>query len=44
VTAKVGGAVTYLASASSTTDGIGPATPDPNTSNNWASLSTTITK
>lgn len=44
VTAKVGSAVAYLASASSTTDGVGPATPDPDTSNNWASLSTTVTK
>jgi uncharacterized repeat protein (TIGR01451 family) len=44
VTAKVGSAVAYLASANSTTDGVAPATPDPDTSNNWASLTTTVTK
>jgi uncharacterized repeat protein (TIGR01451 family) len=44
VTARIGGSVTDLASAYSTSDGAGPATPDPNTANNWATLTTAVTK
>jgi uncharacterized repeat protein (TIGR01451 family) len=43
MTARVGGTVTNVASAYSTADSAGPATFDPNTSNNWKSLSTTVT-
>jgi uncharacterized repeat protein (TIGR01451 family) len=42
LTAKVGSTVTNLASAYSTADQAGAATPDPNTANNWVSLSTTV--
>jgi uncharacterized repeat protein (TIGR01451 family) len=42
VTAKVGSTITDLASAYSTANKVGPATADPDTSNNWKSLSTTI--
>jgi uncharacterized repeat protein (TIGR01451 family) len=43
ITAKVGSSVTILASAFSTADKSGPATFDPNTTNNSASSSTTVT-
>jgi uncharacterized repeat protein (TIGR01451 family) len=42
VTAKVGSTITDIASAYSTDNQAGPATADPDTSNNWKSLSTTI--
>ncbi len=44
VNAKAGSSLTEIASAYSTADGSGPATPDPDTSNNWASLTTSVTK
>jgi len=43
LTVKAGSTVTDLASASSTTNGAGAATADPDTSNNWTSLTTTVT-
>lgn len=42
ITAKVGSAITNLASASSKKTKTAPATPDPDTSNNWASWTTTV--
>jgi uncharacterized repeat protein (TIGR01451 family) len=44
ITAKVGSTISDIASAYSTDDNQGTATPDPNTSNNVTTLSTTITK
>lgn len=44
LTAKVGSSVTNLVSATSVADSAGPATPDPDTSNNWASLTTSVQK
>jgi uncharacterized repeat protein (TIGR01451 family) len=44
LTAKIGSTVSNLASAYSTTDGAGPATADPDTSNNWATLTTAVAK
>lgn len=44
VSAKAGSTITDVASAYSTADGAGAATPDPNTSNNWVSENTTVTK
>jgi len=44
MTAKAGSSIADVVTANSTADGAGPATPDPNTSNNSAALSTTITK
>jgi uncharacterized repeat protein (TIGR01451 family) len=44
LTAKVGSTVTNLASAYSTADAFGSATADPDTSNNWAWLTTTVAK
>ena len=44
ITAKFGSTVANLASAYSTTDNAGPATPDPDMSNNIASVSTKVTK
>jgi uncharacterized repeat protein (TIGR01451 family) len=41
ITAKAGSTITNIASAYSTADG-GPATFDPDTSNNWESLNTTV--
>jgi uncharacterized repeat protein (TIGR01451 family) len=42
VVAKVGSAITNLASAASKKTRTAPATPDPDTSNNWASMTTTV--
>ena len=44
ITAKIGGTITDIASAYSTANSAGPATFDPDTSNNWKSLSATVTK
>jgi uncharacterized repeat protein (TIGR01451 family) len=44
VAAKVGGTVTNLVSAYSTANGGGSATPDPNTNNNWAAVTSGVTK
>jgi uncharacterized repeat protein (TIGR01451 family) len=43
LTVKAGSNVTDLATASSTANGAGPATADPDTSNNWTSLTTSVT-
>ena len=44
VTAKIGSTISNLASAYSTADAAGSATSDPDTSNNWASVTTAVTK
>ncbi len=44
LTAQVGSTVTNLASAYSTADAFGSATADPDTSNNWAWLTTTVAR
>jgi uncharacterized repeat protein (TIGR01451 family) len=44
VTAKVGSTIANLASAYSTADAAGAATQDPDTSNTWAALNTSVTK
>jgi uncharacterized repeat protein (TIGR01451 family) len=44
IAAKVGSTVANLVSAYSTADNAGPATADPNTANNFVSVSTTVTK
>ncbi len=44
LTAKVGRTVTNLASAYSTANASGPATDDPDTTNNSASVTTAVTK
>jgi uncharacterized repeat protein (TIGR01451 family) len=43
LTVKAGSNVTDLATAYSTANGSGPATADPDTSNNWTSLTTSVT-
>jgi uncharacterized repeat protein (TIGR01451 family) len=43
ITARVGGTITNIASAYSTANNAGPATFDPNTSNNWQPLTTHVT-
>jgi hypothetical protein len=42
ITAKVGSTISNVASAYSTTDNSGPPAFDPDTSNNWMSLNTTV--
>jgi hypothetical protein len=42
ITAKVGSTFTTIVSAYSTVNGAGSATFDPDTSNNWKSLNTTV--
>jgi hypothetical protein len=42
IMAKAGSTLTDLASAYSTADAAGPATPDPDTSNNWATFTTSV--
>jgi uncharacterized repeat protein (TIGR01451 family) len=44
ITAKVGSHIATVASAQSTADGAGAATPDPQPANNSASLTTSVTK